>query len=152
MKELRVVPSEAPIPSGPGTEGHGEGVKIGGDLYFYRCPFLIPKDKVAVVMWEGNYCGRQRGDREYALLAWDTDAFVVIAQPQAGEVRKAMKRFSDMTPAMAIQKARDDYREATKWLDDLPPCMGCKRGVIVFDEGQPRNVCLTCFRKQKEKK
>ena len=54
--------------SNPNQIGCGESLKHGNKLFFYRLGKNIPKDRIVSLLWEGDFCGRATGDKEWIIV------------------------------------------------------------------------------------
>lgn len=136
-----------PCPNSLGVEGHGEGLKYQNNAYYYRTAKPIPKNKPAVLKWEGNWCSRQHGDVEYIIVAFNGKKFVVIEHEYPGSLQLKFKRVKNLSCEKAISLSKEIF-EKNK-LRFYTSCKHCKGNVIVLEDKQPKDVCLDCFRKGK---
>ncbi len=142
---LRVAIHEVgPCPDSTGIEGHGEGLKFGGQIYFYRVGKWVPKDKVVSLVHEGNWCGRQRGDREWIIVAWDCPDFVVLAHVHSG-VSEALARFKGLSVAEAVKLVEDEMVVRQKEIEKTPKCSKCGRRIIRLEAEQLADECFSCM-------
>ena len=128
-----------------GQEGCGEGLRYNDNNYYYINERSIPKNKPALLTWEGHWGGRQHGDKEHIIVAWNGKAFVVLEHVYPGHAREKFREYKGVSCLAAIDKRQKNDEENKRWLDNLPKCH-CGRPAILFDDKQPAGVCLMCFR------
>lgn len=153
-KHLRTVKSSGDVhglipvcPSRPGLEGHGEGLHYNKKDYYYRHGCRIPKDKIVHLTYEGGYCGRQVGDKEYIIVAWDGKEFSVLEHLYS-DVRLKLDRFKNLTPAMGIDLVRSEQKKLEEDWARRPKCI-CGRPLIMFQDDQPKDQCINCYEQSK---
>ena len=132
-----------PSPSAPGTIGCGECLAWQGTGYYYRVGKHVPKDKVVHLTNETNYCGRQRGDFDYIVVAWDGATFRLLEHCYAG-LRRVMEKYKSLTPSEAIAQKQAELAANRAALDAALKCK-CGAPVILLDDDQPAGVCCKCF-------
>lgn len=93
-----------PFPSVSGIEGRGNGVKY-KDLYYYYGESEIPKDKPAILKWEGSV----HGDKEWIIIAWDGQKFVFLEHVYS-DVNGMMKKYKGLFAIDAIKKRQEEQR------------------------------------------
>ena len=138
-----VIPTIELHPSGPGVEGHGEGISYNGKSYYYRDGKRIPKNKVASLMWEGNWCGRVHGDKEYIFVAWNGKSFTVLSHEYS-----YIRKYNKMLPEDAILLKERELKRIEEDIARMPKCKKCGSIAYVFEEDQKNNECLTCYSKR----
>lgn len=144
--ELTLLPvSGPPVPRRPGNTGCGESLCYGRIDYHYRVGKHVPRDRVVHLTNESNYCGRQRGDFDYIVVAWDGVAFRLLEHCYDG-LRRVMEKYEKLTPSEAIAKKQSELTENHVALDALVKC-GCGQSVLLLDDDQPAGVCFKCFRR-----
>lgn len=132
----------------PGYEGVGEGIERqrGGDHFYYRVGKHIPKDKVTYVTWEGNYLGRQRGEKIHLLVVWDGEGFIELEEV-SGSVLSRVKEFRGLTAAQAVEKLKEEQRKRqekeTAERANWPKCARCDEPFIRLDDANP-DLCCEC--------
>jgi hypothetical protein len=134
-----------------GSTGCGQSLKYGSQFFHYRTPCFIPKDKPAMLMYEGNYCSRQHGDKEYLIVAFNGKNFTVLEHHYPGKAKEAMKRFVGLTNEEAIALVQGEWDERQRQYDEHPKCK-CGGLLIVFHEEQRADECSSCFDKRTKKK
>lgn len=136
-----------PSPNRPGIEGHGEGLTWATGTFYYKTAKHIPKDKPASLVQESCYRGRQNGDKDWIIVAWDGSGFVVL-EHVFSDVRKAMLNYKGLSTLQAIEKAQEKEKKWQEEYDALPNCKKCDRKAgIIFHDNQPRDICSECFSK-----
>lgn len=138
-----VMPSIEPCQSCPGIEGHGEGIKYNNKYYFYRDGKKIPKNKVASLIWQGNYCGRINGDVEYIYVAWNGDSFTVLSHEYSYS-----RKYNKLLPADAILLRQRELKKLDEDLAKMPRCKVCNGIAYIFEKDQNKDECLSCFKKR----
>ena len=138
-----VMPSIEPWASGPGVEGHGEGISYKDKCYYYRDGKRIPKNKVASLMWEGNWCSRIHGDKEYVYLAWNGKSFTILSHEYS-----YIRKYNKMLPEDAILLKERELKKIEEDNKKLPKCKKCGKIAIVLEEEQDDKECLICFNKR----
>jgi len=137
-----------PVPNSPGIQGHGEGLDIDGQTFFYRVGKLIPRNEVAILKWEGNFWGREHGDVEFIAVCFENDELIVLGRD---EKAGALKRFTSLLISDAIALKQHEDRECQRKIDEALKCK-CGNVVIVLYDGQKKDECLDCFRKRQDAK
>ena len=136
-------------PATSGSEGCGQGVDYQGKLYFYRTGKDIPKNKVAMLTWEGFYCGNMNGEKEWIIVAWNGKDFTVL-EYVFSNVREEMKKYKGKTPeeCIALRTAivEHDEKKHKEWVASLTPCRICGKGVLVLEDDQADDECYDCHR------
>lgn len=140
-----------PVEPGPGNEGCGQALNYNGQFFHYRTPCFIPKDKPAMLMYEGNYCSRQHGDKEYLIVAFNGKSFTVLEHHYPGRAKEAMKRFLGLTNQEAIDLVQGEWDERQRQYDAAPKCK-CGALLIKFLNEQRDDECSSCCEKRLGKK
>lgn len=145
MQKLKV--SYDPKPRTPRSTGCGEGIDYGQNTYYYIVGKRVPKDKVVSLSYEGCFCGRVHGEKEYIIVTWDGNDFVLLEHVYYEGVKKRLQRFRGLTPLEAIALVAEEERKHQEMLDAMPKCKICKteNSILIYDD-QPRDVCTTCFK------
>ncbi len=133
-------------PNSPGVIGHGEGVLYKNKYYFYRSSHSIPKGKVVHVTWEGNWCGRVHGDKDY-LIVLKTDDGILVLEECIYDIKGALKKYAGLSPEQAMKLA-DEVRNQRDWKLRAPLCSGCGKPFIKLRDGQPNDLCSVCYRRR----
>lgn len=144
-----VQPVHPPSPKTKGVEGCGEGVLYGGDDFFYRAGKHIPKDKVVHLTWEGNWCGRENGEKSYLIVAFNGTDFTVLEHVLYVGVQKSMKRFKGLSCAEAIALVEQEDVERERRDAAMPRC-ACGGILLLLDNDQPSGICYSCWRESKK--
>jgi hypothetical protein len=137
----------SPVKPSKGSTGCGQSLKYGNQIYHYRSPHFIPKDKPAILMYEGNYCGRVNGDKEYLIVAFNGKNFTVLEHHYPGEAKRAMERFKGLTNEEAIALVQGEWDERQREYDAAPKCK-CGRLILRFETEQRDDECIACFEKR----
>lgn len=138
-----ITPTIEPIPPSPRSTGCGEGVSYEGHDYYYRVGKRIPKNKISVLKWEGDWGGRVHGEKMYLIIAHDGQDYIVL-QHCHYEVKKYLEKYKNSTPQQAIQKIKDEQIRQENWLKQFPKCE-CGNRIILIGEKQPKNKCYSCW-------
>lgn len=141
----------SPCKPTPRSEGCGQCVELDGKWYYYRSPYFIPKDKPALLTWEGNYCSRQNGDKEHLIVAFNGKNFTVLQHVYPGGVKEAMAKYKGLTNEEAVALKHKEMEKAQKEYDAMPKCK-CGRIILIFEEDQRKDECVACFEKRTKKK
>lgn len=140
-----VTPCHDPVPNSQGIEGHGEGLEYAGETFWYRVGKHIPKDKPVSVSAEHTWLGRCNGIKEWLILAWNGESFTVLEHVDSG-LREEMKKYKGLSCEEAIEKAKELKRERNAWKETAPVCRVCNSYMIVFEDDQPDDLCLKCWK------
>lgn len=137
----------------PGYEAQGEYVVYEGREFFAPAGRCIGRDRVVSLRWEGHYCGRVHGEREFILVAFNGTDFTVLEWAQSGHVREALAKYRGMTCAEAITHAQAlqdaEDRKRAEFQARLPRCKVCSQPFIVFEDDLPDGICSReCLEKQ----
>lgn len=143
-----VTPSIAPLPNRPRAIGHGEGVEYNGRSYYYMVGKRIPKDKVVAIRWEGDWCGQVNGEVEYLVVVYSGSGneFLILEQSSKGYIREVMVKYKGREPFEVISFASREAKKRQEAFDSLPKCRLCGDVMIVFEDHQPKDVCLQCWK------
>jgi hypothetical protein len=141
-----------PVPKGNGSEGHGEGVEYEDTTYYYRVGKYIPKGKVVSLVHEGNFCGRENGEKDYIIVGYIGDDIVLIdTMPYAcGSIRERMKEFKGLSVKECLELIEKERKEKEKEADGLPKCSICGKIALVLESDQGANECGSCYEKRKK--
>jgi hypothetical protein len=135
-----------PYISHPGVQGHGEALKYKGRWYYYRGESLIPKNCVSQLKWEGNWAGRQVGEKDWIIVCWDGSTWICLDHTSF-DIKDRMKKYKGKSPIEAIQMIKDEEQKETERLAALPKCKECKKPIqFRMYDNQPRNICCNCFK------
>mgnify|MGYP000207779118 CR=1 FL=1 len=143
MKQEIATHDRPPSPNTGRSTGHGEGIEYEGRTYYYRTPHWIPKDRISFAMREYSYRSRQRGDKEYVVIAPEGDHYIVLDVVADG-ILDVMKFYKDKTPQEAIAEDLELRRQIQIGLDAHPKCK-CENLLIRFEQEQRDDECLECF-------
>lgn len=137
------------IPASPATntaEGHGEGISWNNKTYYYRSDKEIPRDKVVYLKWEGNYAGRQIGEKEWIIVVWDKEGFLLLEHLHY-DVRGAMSKFRGKSAEQAIKIVTDlnATQNAMSYLGLKETCHLCGKPVVKECNFQPSDECYECY-------
>ncbi len=143
-------PCNEPIQRTAGSSGLGEGLYYQGKAFYYRVGKHIPKTHVVHLTSEDNYCGRQKGDFEYIIVAWDGTFFVVLDHVFFVGIRDKLKEYKGLSCKEAIALVEARYAKLQAYVDARPKC-ACGHGIILFHDDQRRDECSTCYDKRRKK-
>jgi hypothetical protein len=149
----RVVPTTAACKSVKGQSiGHGEGFTYLDRDYYYRCGCDIPKDRAVIVASEDDPCGRVRGTREYMVVAWDKDAFVLLDFSPLKGAKEMLAPYIDMTAEQAIAWTKRLYEKRELHRKKQWFCVDCQKLVDMYDFKLrcPADHCYECHSKHPE--
>ena len=139
---------DPPIPSSRGIEGNGEGVEFKRMTYYYRVGKWIPKDKAVALKWEGNYCGRVRGETAHIIVIFNGTNYTVL-EDVTGSVRESIARFKGLSYSEAIALVEKEEQDRIAKLEALPKCK-CGGILLVLADEQPDDLCFTCWKESKK--
>lgn len=150
IERLYPEPGE-PMPSEPGRTGRGQSIKWHNGYYYYRIGCYIPKNKAVSLVHESGYCGRQNGDKDWIIVAWNGENFSVLEHVMIG-LRKELSKYKGMTAEEAIDhmealeaKREDEWK---KVMEKFPKCVKCGSPFIqLYDE-----ICCKCLTSGKKEK
>lgn len=145
------------VPNQTGIEGHGEGCYFPpnqkhSQAYYYTVGKNVPKTKAALLKWEGNWSGRQNGDKAWIVVAWNGKDFSVLEHIHHYGTREVFSKYKGMTSEQAIKFAEE--AEARRVADHhafmakFPKCK-CGKVALLLQDDQPKDMCMECFRKGK---
>lgn len=143
-----LTPTIEPVSNSPGILGHGQGIIYDNEYYYYIVGKYIPKHIVTALKSESQYCGRVNGEKEYIIITWDKlqNSFVLL-EHHFYEIKKYLKRYAGKKPDEAIAMRVAELAEIQARYDATPKCK-CGNRIILFYEGQTRDICATCFKKR----
>lgn len=131
----------APFFSSLGIEGHGEGIKYKNHYYYYRGEKRIPKNKPACLKWEGHWAGRVHGEKEWIIVAWNGQEFILLDHIY-GNINYTMTKYKGLSAIDAIKKTQAEETERQRQLDAMEKCKKCGKPRINF--GQAKGLCVSC--------
>lgn len=132
-------------------EGCGESVKYNDKIYCYcRAGKYIPKNKPALLKWEGGFAGRMHGDKEWLIVCYNEQGELLLLEWVYNNPREHMKSYTGMSNAEAIAIAKKKEQKLQEIRDSFTPCANCGKPVIVLESNQKQDECLTCFNEKKK--
>jgi len=137
------------VPVCPSTDtsiGHGEGITWNNKTYYYRNELEIPKDKVVYLRWEGNYAGRQIGEKEWIIVVWDKEGFLLLEHLHY-DVRGSMSKYKGKSAEQAISIITElnATQTAMSFMGLKPSCHLCGKPVVKVCSSQPTDECYECY-------
>ena len=151
MKYLTIYSKAEPTIQGV-QEGCGESVEYNGKIYhYYAAGRAIPKNKICIMRYEGFFCGRINGDKDYLLICYDKDGRLVLLDNCPLGLKEAKSRFKGLTTEEAIQLSIKNQMHIEKMISERTPCSQCRAGVLLLADHQPYDMCYSCFSKIEDK-
>ena len=126
--------------------GCGESLKHANHIFSYRIGKNIPKDRIVSLLWEGNFCGRFTGDKEWIIVAWNGEGFVLLEHVYQNITQK-LKNYKNFTNEQAVNLLIKE-EAVQKFLNEYPKCTKCESIVFKLEDDQPVNICFMCYKKQ----
>lgn len=128
-----------PRPKTNTATGVGECLSYNTGFYYARGTKKLSRTKVEIVRRESFYCGRQRGEIDWLIVAFDGTQFLVLEHVYS-DLKRVLTKYKGLSALEAIER-----RE--KELAALTPrhYCSCGRSAILFEEGQTREECLECY-------
>jgi hypothetical protein len=129
-----------PFLSRPGIQGHGQGLNYKDKWYYYAGEKNVPKDKPAI-KWEGNWAGRVCGEKEWIIVAWNSENFVLLDHTYCG-IRELKLKYNRLLAIQAIERKNQEEIKLQKERDAMPKCKKCGKPYLEF--GQKSGLCIKC--------
>ena len=150
MKKLSIYAKPEPTISGV-QEGCGESVLYNDKIYcYYRAGKYIPKNKPALLKWEGGFAGRMHGDKEWLIVCYNEQGELVLLESVYHNPSLYMKKYRGISNSEAIAYSKRISARLQDIRDSFTPCANCGNPVIVLESNQKQDECLTCFNEKKK--